>query len=155
MLVDKISAVEAFDYKVTMSDKLIIITDPLDNDEEILKDVVENAEKILDIIGFDQKGLEDRTVDGFVKFFTNTKSENKMEEIWKDPTFNYLMLGRLQSDCEYYLGHGNRSPKVLWALDEKEHIDEMKRLWNELDEKPDWLSMEEILDYEKQMMKTN
>ena len=78
MLVDKISAVEAFDYKVTMSDKLIIITDPLDNDEEILKDVVENAEEILDdmianIIGFDHRGLKDRTIDGFVKFFANTK----------------------------------------------------------------------------------
>ena len=71
----------------------------------------------------------------------------------KNQTFRYQMLSRLQSDCEYYLGHGNRSPKVLWALDEKEHIDEMKKIWNELDEKPEWLTMEQIEEYEAKMIK--
>lgn len=29
--------------------------------------------------------------------------------------FQYKMLDRMKSDCEYYLGYGNRSTKYLWA----------------------------------------
>ena len=65
-----------------------------------------------------------------------------------------MMLSRLQSDCEYYLGNGNRCKKHLWAGDEKKQIKEMKKLYNELpdDQKPEWLTHEQILDYEKEMI---
>ena len=68
-----------------------------------------------------------------------------------DNRHNYMMLSRLKSDCDYYLGYGNRSERSLWADNVDEHIEEMKRLWNNLpkDAKPEWLSMEDILDYEK------
>lgn len=70
-----------------------------------------------------------------------------------DNKFNYMMLSRLQMDCDYYLGFGNRNEKVLWAGNVDDHIDEMKRIWNNLPkkEKPEWLSMEDILEYEKKM----
>lgn len=67
-----------------------------------------------------------------------------------DNTFNYMMLSRLQSDCDYYLGYGNRASH-LWASDVDSHIKEMKRLWNNLPIKPEWLSMEQIEEYEKKM----
>jgi len=67
---------------------------------------------------------------------------------------NYMMLSRLQQDCEYFLGNGNRSEKNLWAGNVDAQIKEMKRLWNILQEKPEWLSMEEILDYEEKMKAT-
>lgn len=63
----------------------------------------------------------------------------------------YMMLSRLQSDCEYFLGWGNRNEKHLWAGNVKEHIEEMKRLWNILPEKPLWCTMEQISNYERQM----
>ena len=68
--------------------------------------------------------------------------------------FNYMMLGRLQMDCEYYLGNGNRNSKQLWALNETDHIEEMKKLYNKFadDKKPEWLTMDQILEYEKQML---
>ena len=66
--------------------------------------------------------------------------------------FNYMMLGRLESDCKYYLGNGNRCAKYLWAGDEKKHIDEMKRIYNSLDKKPEWLTWEQILEYERLMI---
>lgn len=68
---------------------------------------------------------------------------------------NYMMLGRLIRDNEYFLGNGNRSEKHLWAGDVESQISEMKKLWNELpkNSKPDWLSMNDILDYEKKMSK--
>lgn len=66
--------------------------------------------------------------------------------------FNYMLLGRLQMDCNYYLGNGGRHPKHLWAGNEEDQIAEMKKLWNGLKEKPEWLTMEDILEFEKQMI---
>lgn len=69
-------------------------------------------------------------------------------------SFNYMLLGRLQSDCNYYLGHGNRYAKHLWAGNEQRQIDKMKELYNSFPEgeKPEWLTWEQILDYEKLMV---
>lgn len=66
----------------------------------------------------------------------------------------YMMLSRLQMDCDYYLGWGNRNTKRLWAGSEKEQINEMKTLWNKLDDnkKPEWLTWDSILEYEEQML---
>lgn len=66
---------------------------------------------------------------------------------------NYMMLGRLESDCKYYLGYGNRCAKHLWAGDEKRQIEEMKRIYNGFtdDKKPEWLTWENILEYEKEL----
>lgn len=65
----------------------------------------------------------------------------------------YQMLGRLKSDCDYYLGFGYRNPDRLWAGTEMNQIKEMKTLWFGFSEaeKPEWLTWEQILDYEKQM----
>ena len=68
--------------------------------------------------------------------------------------YNYMMLSRLQMDCDYYLGNGNRNDKDLWALNPVDHIKEMYRIYNLLSEKPEWLTLEEIQEYEKKMVKT-
>ncbi len=69
--------------------------------------------------------------------------------------FKYMLLSRMKQDCEYYLGYGNRSKKYLWSEDEKEHIENMKALWNSfpIGEKPEWLTMRQIKKYEKEMLK--
>jgi hypothetical protein len=66
----------------------------------------------------------------------------------------YMMLARLQSDCNYYLGFGNRHEKHLWAGNVADHINEMKKLWNSLpaDAKPEWITMQQIEIYEKDML---
>jgi hypothetical protein len=79
-----------------------------------------------------------------------------MEQILNsDNTFKYQLLSRLQMDCNYYLGNGNRYAKHLWADDEKDQIETMKELWKSFsnDEKPDWLTWDDILEYEKEMVK--
>lgn len=38
------------------------------------------------------------------------------EVLQHDLKFRYMLLGRLQADCEYYLGFGNRNPNRLWGL---------------------------------------
>lgn len=67
--------------------------------------------------------------------------------------FNYQMLNRLQMDCEYYLGFGGRSERNLWALNVKDQIQKMKDLYNSFsdDKKPEWLTWDDILNYESEM----
>ncbi|MBC5614619.1 LPD11 domain-containing protein [Bacteroides hominis] len=75
------------------------------------------------------------------------------EVIRHDLRFRYQLLGRLQSDCEYYLGYGNRNPRRLWAGDEPMQIEFMIKLYDSFkeDEKPMWLTMEKIMEYSKEM----
>ena len=68
-------------------------------------------------------------------------------------SFDYQFLGRLEQDCRYFLAYGNRYIGHLWAKNVDEQIAEMKRIHNSFseDEKPEWLTMEEIENYEKLM----
>lgn len=67
--------------------------------------------------------------------------------------FNYMMLSRLQSDCDYYLGHGDRNERSLWAGNVSEQIVKMKELYNSFndDKKPEWITLDDILEYENKM----
>ena len=65
--------------------------------------------------------------------------------------FNYMLLGRLKSDCEYYICNGGRNAKSLWAHDEQEQIDKMRELYDSLPIKPKWLTMEQINEYAARM----
>lgn len=67
-------------------------------------------------------------------------------------TFDYQLLARLQQDCKYYLGFGGRSKKHLWALDEAEQIQKMKELYAALPEKPEWITLADIENYELAMV---
>lgn len=70
-----------------------------------------------------------------------------------DEKFRYQLLSRMKSDCDYYLGNGNRYAKHLWGEDEVKHIAYMKALWNSFGEngKPEWLTYDELLDYENKI----
>ena len=68
-----------------------------------------------------------------------------------DAQFNYMLLGRLESDCKYFLGNGGRCERHLWAESVEGQIEKMKELWNGFEVKPEWLTMEQIEAYEAQM----
>lgn len=68
-----------------------------------------------------------------------------------DDRFNYMMLDRLKSDCEYYLVNGGRNAKSLWAHDEQKQIDKMREIYDSLKIKPEWLTMEQIDEYAARM----
>lgn len=67
--------------------------------------------------------------------------------------FRYQMLDRLRTGCEYYLGAGSRHSKYLWAGEAALQIAYMKAIWNSfpMDQKPDWLDMDQIRSYERLM----
>lgn len=80
------------------------------------------------------------------------KSEQKIVEVEPNKMeFEYKLLSRLQQDCDYFLNTGNE--KRLWAGSVDAQIAEMKKLWNSFPEnkKPEWISYEDILSYEKRM----
>ena len=68
----------------------------------------------------------------------------------RDEKFRYMMLDRMRQDCNYYLEHPHE--KHLWAGNVEDQIETMKQLYDSLSEKPEWITMEEIEDLEKQML---
>lgn len=103
-----------------------------------------------------------KTIPGeFLNYYVFEKIADKatvQESIKEDFDINqlslkdrYSLLDRMRSDCEYYLGYGNKNPKHLWSGDPKKQIEDMKILYNSLEEKPEWLTMEDINNYDMQM----
>jgi len=90
-----------------------------------------------------------RYLKGWTSYNESTDNDSEANK------FQYMMLGRLQTDCDYFLGNGQRSVNNLWGATIEEHIAEMKKIWNSLEAKPEWLSMEQIEDYERQMTESN
>lgn len=67
--------------------------------------------------------------------------------------FKYQLLSRMKSDCNYYLGYGNRNNNCLWSGSEEQQIVDMKALLESFKkyEKPEWLTIIDIWEYEIQM----
>ena len=87
-----------------------------------------------------------------LEFYKNGESYADGGEISEEDRFNYMMLDRLRTDVEYYLGYGRRRKDILRGASVDEHIDAMKEIWHKLPEKPQWLSMEQIDDYRNRMI---
>lgn len=72
-----------------------------------------------------------------------------------DESFRYQMLDLLRSDCNYYLGYGNRSSNALWARgNEAGQILHMVALYQSFpdDKKPEWLTADDIESFAVQML---
>ena len=74
----------------------------------------------------------------------------KANDITGDAKFRYMLLDRMQQDCEYYLRAG-RCARQLWAGDEEKQIKIMVALWMAAPEPPEWLTFDQIGDFAKQM----
>ncbi len=71
----------------------------------------------------------------------------------KGDSFSYQLLGRLQADCKYFLGNGNRYEGHLWGGTVKNHLSYMRKLYTSFpkDLRPEWLTEEQLNQYEKEM----
>ena len=69
--------------------------------------------------------------------------------------FDYRMLSRMRSDCDYFLGCGNGYEGHLMYGNVEKICDEMERLWKSFSDKdkPEWLSLEQIEEYREKMLK--
>lgn len=90
------------------------------------------------------------------EYFAVGTNDIHYEPLSEEKSFEYQMLGRLKLDCDYFLGNGYGYEPHLWAGSVEKQIKEMRDRWNafEEDEKPEWLTMEQIDEYEKLMLKT-
>lgn len=75
---------------------------------------------------------------------------------WLDntsPEFRYMLLDRLRQECNYYFRNGFQNPDNLWGKDERTQIRVMKDIWERFSEedKPVFISWDDILDYERRM----
>lgn len=95
-------------------------------------------------------------------FNENANIENKYSDlqdyIFKEERenprkFDYMMLDRLRTDCEYFLGNGNGYLGNLYYKDVDKHIEEMKKIYESFsnEEKPEWISLEDIDNYKQKM----
>lgn len=93
-------------------------------------------------------------IDGEPDYPINSEYEfvTKYEE--NPHRFTYMMLDRLRSDCDYYLGCGRRYEGHINGKNGINTIAKMKELWNSLplDGKPEWLTLEDIAEYEQEML---
>ena len=78
-------------------------------------------------------------------------SKERSQAYQKADEFKYMLLSRLKEDCKYFLGFGGRSEKHLWLGNVVDQIAKMNELYNDLRIKPNWLSLEEIKEYENKM----
>lgn len=84
------------------------------------------------------------------EYIERAKVKEKQENIRKS---DYMMLDRLRTDCEYFLGNGNGFLVSLYYKDIDKHIEEMKKLYKSFleQEKPEWISLEDIDNYKQKM----
>ncbi len=70
-----------------------------------------------------------------------------------DNKYKYQILDRMRSDCEYYLNAGGRHNKYLWSGTVKQHIIDMRALYNSFskEDRPEWLTLEQISAYYERM----
>ena len=126
----------------------------LDNNSEEAKEKYLKQYTINEVEMNGIKGLENKLkmVRNAINYPKNKKVENNT-----NLEYNYMLLDRLKQDCEYFLGNGNGNVDTLWAKDIDEQIAKMKELYNSFtdDEKPEWITIDDINNYEKEMKEYN
>lgn len=70
----------------------------------------------------------------------------------KNQEYKYMLLDRMLQDCKYFINY-THSLDSLWAKNITDHIDTMRSIYDELYEKPEWLSRKEIDEWEKELKK--
>ena len=84
-------------------------------------------------------------------FLPDMPQEQAQPTDTRDYSGDYRLLDRLRTDCEYFLGEGQRNEKQMWAGNVSAQIHKMRELYDALPEKPDWLTREQIEDYADRM----
>lgn len=68
--------------------------------------------------------------------------------------YYYMLLSRLQMDCESFLDK-ELPCKKLWGITIKDHISKMFELYRNMHIKPNWISIQDIVFYKLEMNKIN
>lgn len=77
------------------------------------------------------------------------------EVLEHDAKFRYMLLSRMKMDMEYYFGYGNRGTNQMWSGTAELQIEHMREIWNSFADKPEWLTIEQIDDYETRLVEVS
>lgn len=141
-------------------DKLLLEDDPIEDSETIIADLIKDgATTTTDIDGAIRECCEliGESADNidFGKIHQLVEGKEKTERIVPNaykPEFYYGLLDRMVQDCEYYLGVGYGFEKHLWAGSVERQIQAMREIYDALAKKPEWLTREDIDEYERKML---
>lgn len=101
-------------------------------------------------------GTNEETYQKLCKAFADKSSEVVIDKsvLKTDETFRYQLLGRMQTDCNYFLGNGDGHNKFLWGGNVETQIAYMRALYDSFpnEKKPEWISIENIDNYQKEMI---
>lgn len=159
-LIGKEPLTESNDGNYTNQDIRKAVKKVLDKDRNVFTDdsIYDVAEVLTGISDIDKMPKE------LLNRIRNIVEKDRYRKVKKEDKndrkeFNYMLLDRLRDDCEYFLNYGNGYEPNLWAGDIDSQISKMKKLYNSFadDEKPEWITIEDINNYEKKMkeLKTN
>jgi len=81
------------------------------------------------------------------EYFINMKTLEPSEK------YRLKLLNRLNVDCIYFSGYGDRNIKHLWAGNVPDHVEAMKIIYDSFpdDKKPQWITLDQIKKYETEM----
>lgn len=109
------------------------------------------------------KSVADYLPGGFYDNLKTGVNSSTTVKASNDQSFEYQLLDRLRSDCDYVLNTYYRpevqgdvsreerklQQKFLWANNAKDQIAKMKELYRKLKVKPEWITLEDIAEYER------
>ena len=80
-----------------------------------------------------------------------SQPQQELDSVPSNFEFEYRQLSRLKSDCDYFLGAGQRHGKHLSEGGIEAQIAKMRELYDAVPDKPEWLIAEDIDRYEAEM----
>ena len=81
--------------------------------------------------------------------------KSNMKILETSENYRLKLLNRLNVDCIYFLGYGNRNIKHLWAGNVPDHVEAMRIIYESFanDKKPKWITLDQIKKYGEEMEK--
>ncbi len=108
------------------------------------------------------KGKERELFEDYMDRLQGITASKRIRASRNPQQFDYMLLDRLRSDCDYVLneydhpfdgtvpaGPHKLAEHQLWAKNSTDQIAKMRELYDGLQEKPEWLSSEDIDEYER------
>lgn len=152
--------------------KYFELENPMTKEElqSIRKQIVNKELYIMDFVSkynaTEKRSKKELTPETYVMRIDSSKEENleewvledcdtcdnhKEESLLESAKFDYMLLDRLRSDCDYFID--NPSEKHLWAGSIDGQIDKMKEIYNSFkdEDKPEWITLDEIDNYKTKM----
>ncbi|MFT6879128.1 MAG: hypothetical protein ACJARG_000052 [Arcticibacterium sp.] len=79
------------------------------------------------------------------------EKKKNLKQLEESNKFNYMLLGRLRMDLDYFFGNGQMHGRHLYYPEVGVHMREMINLWKRLPIKPQWLRATELIEYKRRV----